>query len=688
MPDTTPPTDAVVVEVNGRQIDPNEDYAQDAQNTQHIIISSYDVLVESEKIELQKLNVGILEDLGSNNLLCRYKPTDLEPLRQLSFVRQVDVYRNKLKIPSTLQMLCEMPELAGKLFSIDVMVHQETTNLEILADSIATKLDLDRQKLQVLSNKIRLEVPLSRLGTIAADDRVRVIEEVVTPVLFDDEARRIVVSSMNNIRPRTALRGNGQIVAVYDSGFDTGSTFDCHPAFSGKVIKLVPIGRTPGPKKSEEASVDDVQGHGTHVCGTIVGEDIQTSQGLVGGVAPDAKLVVASLENNDGDLVSIREMTKMFSTPHQTYGACIHSNSWGDGVVSVNDIVVQRLYGDAAGSIDDFVRKNPEALVCFSAGNDNETAGGKQAIGSQAAAKNCLTIGASGSTRTIRSAHGDVVGKINPDEVWPQSSRGPTRERRIKPDVVAPGFNIFSAQTRHPKSLIKESAQTRAKAMSDQYPGTLWTARSGTSHSTPLVSGCAAILREALCNKGFNKPPAALLKALIINGADMLPRISVAEQGFGRVNLDASVAMLAASPLVAEQMTTASHVASLSGTLIGKALKQGEEFSFTLSPPELLSKGPETRDMSLKLTMVYNDLPGGQIQNNLNLAVIDPFTGELRHGGISEDDIDLQNNVEQVVWDSLPSRSLKIRVTAQKIRNLNDSQDYALAWLVTPTADQ
>ncbi len=77
--------------------------------------------------------------------------------------------------------------------------------------------------------------------------------------------------------------------------------------------------------------------------------------------------------------------------------------------------------------------------------------------------------------------------------------------------------------------------------------------------------------------------------------------------------------------------------------------------------------------------MVYNDLPGGAIQNNLNLAVSDSMTGVTHLGGISEEDIDKQNNVEQVVWYPAPKVPITICVTAQKIFP-GSQQDFALAW--------
>ena len=60
------------------------------------------------------------------------------------------------------------------------------------------------------------------------------------------------------------------------------------------------------------------------------------------------------------------------------------------------------------------------------------------------------------------------------------------------------------------------------------YPNILWNALSGTSHATPLVSRCAAVLREILQSKGCPRPRAALLKSLLMNGAEKLPGVAKA----------------------------------------------------------------------------------------------------------------------------------------------------------------
>jgi serine protease AprX len=59
--------------------------------------------------------------------------------------------------------------------------------------------------------------------------------------------------------------------------------------------------------------------------------------------------------------------------------------------------------------------------------------------------------------------------------------------------------------------------------------------------ATPLVAGCAAVLREALVKNGIAKPSAALMKALLINGSYAFHHAHSAKGGFGRVNLANSI---------------------------------------------------------------------------------------------------------------------------------------------------
>ena len=89
-------------------------------------------------------------------------------------------------------------------------------------------------------------------------------------------------------------------------------------------------------------------------------------------------------------------------------------------------------YTTGAKEIDKFVYEHQEMVICFAAGNH-----GEEPV--RRAAKNCITVGASRSSRDPMDP--------NPDAVANFSSRGPVKNRRHKPDVVAPGTCILSANS-------------------------------------------------------------------------------------------------------------------------------------------------------------------------------------------------------------------------------------------------
>jgi len=170
MSNAEPPAGAQPIEVNGQVVAPSDHYARDAKNTDHIIVTVRDVLGNDQRAELQKLQVEFLEDLGNDNILCRYPRSDLKPLRDLAFIKQVDVYRNLYKIPAVLLALMEnlegTPEFETENYPIDVMVHQEVKDLEALVDDISKVAQVDRSQMEITPDKIRLEVNLSELKTM------------------------------------------------------------------------------------------------------------------------------------------------------------------------------------------------------------------------------------------------------------------------------------------------------------------------------------------------------------------------------------------------------------------------------------------------------------------------------------------------------------------------------------------
>jgi subtilisin family serine protease len=338
----------------------------------------------------------------------------------------------------------------------------------------------------------------------------------------------------------------------------------------------------------------------------------------------------------------------------------MHTNSWGPVWTS------QIPYNNASEDLDTFVSAHPEMTVCFAAGNDGSEKTPLGHIGAQAAAKNCIAVGSTDNKRKAKNnqfdifkADGDVEG--NPNNISWFSSRGPTVERRIKPDLVAPGAMILSAKSRDSKP-----NSTFGRSLDKS-----WMFDTGTSMATPLVAGCVAVLRETLQKDGHDSPSAALLKAMLVNGAVNTGQ-SIEAQGFGRVDL--------ANSVILQGITTNK------GYYEGELLDEDGEVGFdkVLKLGDLLiPDGPDTAEVTLKATMVYTDLPKPALQNNLNLRVtVGDQPGRFGNTG---NEPDMVNNVEQVVWEGItPDRDLEIRLNVSAPRTMcGDKQSFALVWSVS-----
>jgi hypothetical protein len=170
-----------------------------------------------------------------------------------------------------------------------------------------------------------------------------------------------------------------------------------------------------------------------------------------------------------------------------------------------------------------------DSLIIVAAGNNG--ANGFSTVLSPGLSKNALTVGASESERDTTT---------NRTVVTSFSSRGPSGDGRIKPDVLAPGRRVVSAQ-----------AGAGCAVFSMQ----------GTSMATPVVSGSAAIVRQYFVSGYYPSglptsadafvPTGALLKAALVNSAVPMRSLRLSNgttrrlglppdniQGHGRIKLD------------------------------------------------------------------------------------------------------------------------------------------------------
>jgi serine protease AprX len=489
-----------------------------------------------------------------------------------------------------------------------------------------------------------------------------------------------------------SLSGNGEVIGICDTGLDSGNPAAIHRDFTNRVsfIKSYPMtsifDKEVKNPRANDGPADVDSGHGTHVAGSVLGSGAASAglAGLVGpirGLAHQAQLVFQAVEQEmqwKNPQFNIRpgrfilagiplDLTDLFSDAFNQ-GARIHSNSWGGGDPGA--------YDEQCEQLDRFVWNHRDFCIVVAAGNDGTDRDGDGVINamsvtSPGTAKNCITVGACENNRPnfaltygegwpddypVPPFDNDKVAD-NPDQVVAFSSRGPTQDGRVKPDVVAPGTFILS---------------TRSRLIAGNHFGwrrfgqsTLYMYDGGTSMATPLTAGAVALLREYLrTRQAIAVPSAALLKAALILGATRLPVIGVHgavldnDQGFGRVNID----LVVAPPAPAR----ATFVEVQPGLTTG----QFHSVNVTVN----------SGNVPLRVVLAYSDFPGATLVNNLNLIVRGP-NGFVRAGNQTSGaspSLDTQNNVEVVHLDTPGPGVFTIQVVAANVPQ--GPQPFALAY--------
>lgn len=441
------------------------------------------------------------------------------------------------------------------------------------------------------------------------------------------------------------VNGSTVTVDVTDTGVD-GSHFGL-PFVKRKAFYAV---------SNTTGSWTDPMGHGTHVAGIVLGTgayratetDPTLPRGKYAGVAPGALLVAQSLY---GGSYWFRNLTK-WSVEHN---ADIVQNSWGafGSAFWGNYSLDSREYDNATRDSDWDTDGNQSLLVVFSAGNDGLS--GNNTVGTTATGKNVITVGATGSGKAF----------LDPDQLWDGSSRGPTDDGRIKPDLVAPGYHIVSTWG------------TADDGSAGVVPGDgglhSYIAYTGTSMAAPVVSGSAALVIDYLRTKDGNPDPSpALVKAVLIATADHLPTDAWPGkgQGWGRVNV---------SRALVETRTQTMDWVDQSSDL--SAPDESMEYSFEVDTGSPLS-------VSLVWTDVSSALYSGKtLVNDLDLEVRSP-SGTVWLGNVFQDNrsatggtADRTNNVECVYIPTPERGTWQVKVKAHELPPVpgGGSQDFAIA---------
>jgi subtilisin family serine protease len=264
----------------------------------------------------------------------------------------------------------------------------------------------------------------------------------VAEVWYDEPVRALLDTSVPSIGASEVwqtlgVKGRGILLCVIDTGIDID-----HPDFSGRITQTADF--------TGLGSTEDGHGHGTHVASIAAGSG-QASTGSYQGVAPQATIMAARVLDNRGDGRMSNVMAGIeWAADH---GAQIMILSLGtDGVSDGKDML--------CSMVNAVVEMGK--IVVIAAGNEGPRGG---TIGSPAAAEGAITVGAT----------------LDVGRMADFSSRGPTADGRVKPEVVAPGSNIVAARARG----------TSLGSPRDEH----YTSSEGTSMAAPHVAGvCALIL--------------------------------------------------------------------------------------------------------------------------------------------------------------------------------------------------
>jgi len=473
------------------------------------------------------------------------------------------------------------------------------------------------------------EIDLTNLGMMMQHVAVAYVAPLPVLELKNNNARNHMgIDSVESFFI-TDIDGTGQIIAVGDSGIDHD-----HGDFNNRITERTSV--TPG----DSSTADLSDGHGTHVACTVLGSGMRSS-GSYEGVAPGAELYFQAMEDDDTGALYSYGINSMLNSAYNS-GARLHTNSWGAGS-GFGSYSTQSEDADDRTSTWDQYWNHEGMTVLFAAGNERF-----DGVSPPGTAKNVITVG--GHKNRYSGS---------PDEMYYWSSRGPTDDGRLKPDVVGPGDGVRSC-------LSQEAQSVDQNAWSNNY----YIEYSGTSMATPAVAGAATLVRQYLIDVANRPAPqGALVKALLILGAeDMGARdIPNDDEGWGRVNLVNSLIPDSDEGIFVDDRSRIS-----SG--------QTNEYTFEIT------RGAEP----LKVVLAWSDYPGSsqstnQLRNDLNLEVIHPngaaFKGNVFNSGksIAGGNFDDTNNVEVVLVDNAGVGTWTVRVTDDYHGGSRAWQSYAIA---------
>jgi hypothetical protein len=325
------------------------------------------------------------------------------------------------------------------------------------------------------------------------------------------------------------------------------------------------------------------------------------------------------------------------------YKAYITSTSYGQGTPGATEAGCNK-YNSSANTVDVQAYTNRRLFHVFSAGNS----GGQTCIG--VSNYGSITGGYKLGKNVMTVGNLDVS-----DRLANSSSRGPSVDGRIKPDICAVGTSVYTT-----------------------LPNNMTTSTTGTSFSCPAVAAVATQLYHAYSDLNNGQiPDAALIKAAILNTADDFGNPGPDFfYGWGRINAWRAYLTLKDTRYMKSSVSRTDSIVK-----------------FPLSVPAGVKQ--------VKIMAYWHD-PGAEpntskaLVNDLDLSVKNTETGAVflpwvLNGTFNADSLsqfarrgkDHVNNVEQVIIDaaSLPALgTTQLEVSVNGFSLPNDFQSFYLVY--------
>ncbi len=556
-------------------------------------------------------------------------------LKRLEFVSWSGLYQPYFKLSPALQLrLVQGGEATVLVELFDGGLVQST--LDALAEAGIETLGWGSDEWCGL---LVLHLPVERLQEIAALPAVEWMELYTGGALASTRIffARGKEGSGTSFFPAPEPASLREKVGLADTGVGKGNAAVLPLRLRGRMEAVVSLRGDGG---------GDPHGHGTTVAEVLLTGDLLDGSSAQ---AKDLSLVVYATDYGISDLPQPVSMLTLLNDAYAREIRTFLNGSVPEGRESLC------LYGVYASQRDYFAWTHPDMVMVEAAGNWGDDADGDGMVDegsllAGATAKNVISVG---GCEGFSPDAGKYPAYAQLDQFFPGgfsfppigedpsvgthpgmaafSSRGPTSDGRIKPDLVAPatGLPVTSAAVPGTSAVLFPAG--------DEGRLTVY----GTSYAAALVTGKAAALRAWLRSALGWVPSAALVKAFLVSaavdlhpgqygpGIQEIPTAPNAVEGWGR--LDVSLA--------------SSRKPWIKVLDDSRGLRSGDTRVFRLE----IDSGREVR-----VTLAWTDYPSlpqsrRQLANDLDLRVIGP-DGRFHYpnGRSSRDPL---NNVERVVLD-------------------------------------